>query len=77
MAPRPTQKKRRSRKKAHQPARARQVLTIDATPKMKRYLEKLVDAEIYGNTPDEVATRLVARGIETAIERGLLERIKT
>lgn len=58
-----------------QRARRRDRIVIDATPKMARYLDDLVETGLYGSTRSEVATRLVTRGLEVVIERGVVERI--
>lgn len=48
-------------------------ITINVTPQIKYYLERLVDRGLYGKTHTEAANRMVARGIESVIEDGHLE----
>lgn len=47
-------------------------ITINVTPQIRSYLERLVERGLYGKTPTEVAQNMVARGIESVIERGHL-----
>lgn len=48
-------------------------ITINVTPQIKYYLERLVDRGLYGKTPTEAANRMVTRGIESVIEDGHLK----
>ncbi len=47
-------------------------ITINVTPQIKYYLERLVDRGLYGKTTTEAANRMVTRGIESVIEDGHL-----
>lgn len=45
-------------------------ITINVTPQIRYYLERLVDRGLYGKTITEAANIMVVKGIETTIERG-------
>jgi hypothetical protein len=49
-------------------------ITLTGSPKLRRYLEDLVEEEGYGKTPPTVALNLVWRGIEELIAKGVLEK---
>jgi hypothetical protein len=49
-------------------------VTITATPRLKVYLEDLVNEEGYGSSTSEVARTLVWRGIEDLIHKGVIDR---
>lgn len=48
-------------------------ITINVTPQIRSYLQRLVERGLYGKTPTEVAQNMVARGIESVVERGHLQ----
>ena len=48
-------------------------VTINVTPQIRDYLQRLVERGLYGKTPTEVAQNMVARGIESVVERGHLQ----
>lgn len=47
-------------------------VTINVTPQIRDYLQRLVERGLYGKTATEVAQNMVARGIESVVERGHL-----
>lgn len=47
-------------------------LTLSVTPQIRAYLARLVARGIYGKTQTQVAENMLARGIESVIERGHL-----
>jgi hypothetical protein len=49
-------------------------ITITATPKLKSYLEDLVQVEGYGASRGEVARNLAWRMIEYLISKGIIEQ---
>lgn len=54
-------------------ARPTQRMSISITPQIRAYLRRLVERGLYGKTETEVAANMVARGIESVIERGHLD----
>jgi hypothetical protein len=51
-------------------------VTVSTTPPVNSYLEELVLGGLYGKNPAEAAERLMTRGIEDLISRGVLKRIR-
>ena len=49
---------------------------VSTNPKIKQYLQTLVDTGLHGKTPAEVAERLIAYRISEMIEEGRLKEIK-
>ena len=57
------------RPNAHRSAR----LTVRVTPQIVAYIKRLMGRGLYGKTDTEVAANMLARGIESVIERGHLD----
>ena len=49
-------------------------ITISTTEGIQQYLEDLVSGGLFGKNPAEAAERLVARGLETLMRDGTLNR---